>query len=179
MANYFYLGAQWGSVSLLLVITSREHSPIEMCICIPEHVTKVTRQSSGKLGSSDSIRVKGVQMGRERGGRGGRECQEDKETSGKAEFSFTALPAAGSASAGVSLGHAGSRCISSDLLLLHFSATCSHHDSPLTRKSLGLCLVQTYITITHPSSRAPTLVCKLLEGRAMPICNSFCHPHTA
>lgn len=39
-------------------------------------------------------------MGWEGGGRGGRERQEGREMSGKAEFSFAALPAAWSASAG-------------------------------------------------------------------------------
>lgn len=77
-----------------------------MGVCIPEYVTRMTCQSSGKLGSCDSI---SVQMGREGGGRGGREHQEDKEMSGKSEFSYTALPAAWSAPARVPLGHAESR----------------------------------------------------------------------
>ena len=51
MANYFYLGGDKGSVSLLLVIANREQNPTEMYICIQEHVTKMTYQSSEKLGS--------------------------------------------------------------------------------------------------------------------------------
>lgn len=57
VANYFYLGEGEGSVSILLVIANREQSPIEMGICISEYVTKMTRRSSGNLGSCDSIRV--------------------------------------------------------------------------------------------------------------------------